>query len=188
MCVELNVEKEQKVLYYQEGELREMPGYYIYYERNAEMQNYMAGIRPLPPVEKSKEILLLEKPKERYTEEQQNREEQPTVAMAHAADRKHSTFYQLFYATGGILTCIAILVIAGLAMQIQERNQLQELLNEQEKLASALQQVYVVEEGETVESICRKFYGSTEQVTAVRLLNSLSEEEEPKAGQKIFLP
>ena len=94
----------------------------------------------------------------------------------------------MFYATGGILTCIAILVIAGLAMQIKERDQLKRLLNEQEKLVSSLQQVYVVEEVETIKSICMKFYGSTEQAEAIRLLNSLEPEEEPEVGQKIFLP
>ena len=99
-----------------------------------------------------------------------------------------SNFYQLFCATGGVLTCIAILVIAGLAMQIQERNHLKELLNAQEKLVASQQLVYVIEEGETVESICMKFYGTTEQEEAIRLLNGLEEQEEPVPGQKIFLP
>ena len=94
----------------------------------------------------------------------------------------------MFYATSGVLTCMAILVIAGLAMQIQERNELKEMINRQEKLVSSLQQVYVVEEGETIESICGKFYGNTDQEEAIRLLNSLEEDEEPAPGQKIFLP
>lgn len=168
-----SIEKEQKFLFYRDGDLRELPGYYIYYERNAEMQNYMAGTgRMISP-----EVLPVEP-------------EQEKKVVVKTVDRQseNGTMYRLFYATGGVLTCLAILVIAGLAMQIQERNQLKELLNEQERLVSSLQQVYLVEEGETVESICMKFYGNAEQETAIRLLNSLEEGEEPEEGQKIFLP
>ena len=175
-----SIEKEQKVMFYQDGDLKELPGYYIYYERNAEMQNYMAGVGPLVPAASEERKVSKEVAKEGSVEQRIEKEQ--------AQGTKLSSVYQLFYATSGILTCIAILVIAGLAMQIQERNQLKELLNEQEKLTASLQQVYIVEEGETVESICIKFYGSAEQETAIRLLNSLEAEEEPVAGQKIFLP
>lgn len=188
-----SIEKEQKVLFYRDGELKELPGYYIYYERNAEMQNYMAETRQPIPVEEKINFPVRENRESAETGETGTTEkiivdrmvEKPMERMPAA---KLKSFYQLFYATGGILTCIAILVIAGLAMQIQERDQMRELLNEQEKLVSSLQQVYVVEEGETVESICMKFYGSTEREAAIRLLNSLEETEEPSAGQKIFLP
>ena len=72
-------------------------------------------------------------------------------------------------------------------MQIQERDQLKELLSEQVRQTSSLQQVYVVEEGETIASICLKFYETTELEAEIRLLNGLSQEEEPKAGQKLLL-
>jgi len=157
-----SAEKEQKILFYRDGNMQELPGYYIYYERNAEMQSYMA--------ETGKSTVVVEKEAKKNLPQEKN------------------SFYRLFYATGGVLTCIAILVIAGLAMQIQERNELKERLNTQEQRVSSLQQVYIVEEGETVESICMKFYGSTEQEEAIRLLNSLEENSEPEAGQKIFLP
>ena len=169
------VEKEEKVFGYREGELRELPGYYIYYERNAEMQNYMAGANP-----------VYSKKEERRTEKKT--EEAVPKIPSEEIPRSKGSFYQLFYATGGILTCIAILVIAGLAMQIQERNRLEALINEQEKLVSSIQRVYVVEEGETLESVCIKFYGDREQEEAIRLLNGLSADEELTAGQKIFLP
>jgi len=186
-----SAEKEQKFLYYQEGTLQELPGFYIYYERNAEMQNYMAEARQKQPVgEKPKESTekrfhtVLSKEQESSDKEQLQQE----TGMINYPITRPAGFYRLFYATSGILTCVAILVIAGLAMQIQERNKLEELLNEQERLVASLQQVYVVEEGETVESICMKFYGSTEQEAAIRLLNSLEFGEEPEEGQKLFLP
>ncbi len=175
-----SAEKEQRIYFYSEGELKELPGYYIFYERNAEMQTYMAEVKNVPAAE--------EKPKITEREVQGMQTEPAVQKNTEAPVRSTGSFYRLFYATSGVLTCMAILVIAGLAMQIQERNELKELLNTQEKLVSSLQQVYVVEEGETIESICIKFYGDTGKAEAIRLLNSLEEGEEPVPGQKIFLP
>ncbi len=175
-----SAEKEQRIYFYKEGEMQELSGYYIYYERNAEMQNYMADAGSVMVTKETIKIPV--------------REEQrvsPEVSMSKPVEiqvHNPGSFYRLFYATGGVLTCMAILVIAGLAMQIQERNELKEMLNRQEKLVSSLQQVYVVEEGETIASICGKFYGNAEKEEAIRLLNSLEEGEEPEPGQKIFLP
>ena len=180
-----SIEKEQKVMFYQEGELKELPGYYIYYEKNTEMQSYMAETYQSVPIAEKTVIPIRE---HRENPVRQNEEYKSKYKPEYKSERKPGTVYQLFYATSGILTCIAILVIAGLAIQIQERNQLKALLNEQEKLVSSLQQVYVVEEGESIGDICMKFYGTTQQEEAVRLLNSLEEGEEPEAGQKIFLP
>lgn len=206
-----SVEKEQKVLFYKDGELTELPGYYIYYERNAEMQNYMAGSRAagkkLPDDRnagtggKTQAAEENRNARSAYgtTEDIRQMKTESTsgadyVRIPQGSGQKPwregtaAGFYRLFYATGGVLTCIAILVIAGLALQIKERNELKALLNEQERLVSSMQQVYLVEEGETIRSICLKFYGSTEKEEAIRLLNSLPEGEEPAEGQKIFLP
>ena len=175
-----SAEKEQRIYFYEEGELKALPGYYIYYERNAEMQTYMADAKGVVTVEEKVRI-----------PEREEQRVQPEVVLQNPKEvqmRNSGSFYRLFYATGGVLTCMAILVIAGLAMQIQERNEMKELLNRQEKLVSSLQQVYMVEEGETIASICEKFYGNTEQEESIRLLNSLEEGEEPVPGQKIFLP
>ncbi len=175
-----SAEKEQRMFFYSEGEMKELPGYYIYYERNTEMQSYMAETGTVAAVVEKVQI-----------PEREEQRRQPEVVLQKTPELKRSTtgsFYRLFYATSGVLTCMAILVIAGLAMQIQERNELKEMINRQEKLVSSLQQVYVVEEGETIESICGKFYGNAEQEEAIRLLNSLEEGEEPAPGQKIFLP
>lgn len=173
-------EKEYRVYFYKEGELRELPGYYIYYERNTQMQTYMAESKMVTTVEEKVKIPLKEEAGV-YSETIPQKSEEGKI-------RNPGSFYRLFYATGGVLTCMAILVIAGLAMQIQERNELEELLNQQEQLVSSLQKIYVVETGETIESICNKFYGDNKQEEAIRVLNGLKEGEEPVSGQKIFLP
>lgn len=185
-----SVEQEQKVLFYRGGELKELPGYYIYYERNAEMQNYMAGAGAVEKKVSGEKTKRREQEKDPADKKvgKERAEVQETKIVPLPEVPKRQTFYQLFYATGGVLACIAVLVIAGLAMQIQERNELKELLNEQERLVTSMQQVYIVEEGETVHSICLKFYGSAEQEEIIRLLNSLKDGEEPVKGQKIFLP
>lgn len=176
-----SAEREQRMFFYSGGELKELPGYYIYYERNTEMQSYMSesGNTITAPTEKE---MIPEK------EEYRRQPEVVSEKLSEATGHMGRAFYRLFYATSAVLTCMAILVIAGLAMQIQERNELKEMINRQEKLVSSLQQVYVVEEGESIASICGKFYGNTEQEQAIRILNSLEEGEEPVPGQKIFLP
>lgn len=170
-----SIEKEQHILHYKEGRMQELRGYYIYYEKNTEMQNYMLG---------TKQTIV-----EEETIKPSFKEEKEEVILPRRRQEVNTTsFYRLFYMTGGILTCLAILVIAGLAMQIQERDQLKELLNEQVRQTSSLQQVYIVEEGETIASICLKFYETTELEAEIRLLNGISEGEEPITGQKLFLP
>ena len=182
-----SVEKEQSILFYRDGELQKLPGYYIYYERNAEMQMYMAEAGRIIPGEQKKEPALIEH-KDFMQEKCVEKAEETGLSLPPRFLSDKSLIYRLFYATGGVLTCIAILVIAGLAMQIQERNQLKVLLNEQEQRVSSVQQVYIVEEGETIESICLKFYHDTKHAAAIRQLNGLEETEEPQIGQKIFLP
>ena len=108
-----SVEKERKVLFYKDGELKELSGYYIYYERNAQMQNYMA---------ETGRTIAEEKPEKQIVSRPESEVEEKAVVGPFDKELTSggkSSFYQLFYATGGILTCIAILVIAGLAMQIE---------------------------------------------------------------------
>lgn len=184
-----SLEKKQTVWFYREGELRELPGYYIYYEKNEEMQNYIAQNKKVLPLER-KDFLTdtssLGEGKGNSRGVVEYSAKNTGEGRVQSRTSRTKGFYSLFYATSGVLTCLAILVIAGLAMQIRERDQLKHLLNE--KKVSSMQQVYVVEEGETIKSICIKFYGSTEQEDAIRLLNSLEKGEEPEAGRKIFLP
>ena len=192
-----SIEKEQSIWYYDEGNLQRLPGYYIYYEKNTEMQSYMAETKQQMPLEERNQWMSGAEGGKGQEESAGGWSEKGTgYTVERNLDRRgvqqtgarRGTFYQLFYATSGVLTCLAILVIAGLAMQIQERDQLKELLNEREELVSSMQQVYVVEEGETVETICQKLYGSTERAEAICILNGLDAGEELKAGQKLFVP
>lgn len=174
-----SIEKEQSILYYKEGRMQELPGYYIYYEKNTEMQNYMVS---------KKQTFSIEVPSEPRKDAGEEIVEGAEHLVAPAIHTGKDSMYRLFYMTSGVLTCLAILVIAGLAIQIQERNQLQEMLNDQEKMVAAMQQVYIVEDGETIMDICLKFYGDLELLEELKALNGLQDGEEPLEGQKIFLP
>ena len=170
-----SIEKEQHLLHYKDGRMKELQGYYIYYEKNTEMQNYMVGTRQVVYEEKNNHSA----PKE---------EKEETILVRKRKEVNETAFYRLFYATGSMLTCLVVLVIVGLAMQIRERDQLKELLKEQTCQTASIQQVYVVEEGETIASICLKFYETTELESEIRFINGLSEKEEPSIGQKLLLP
>jgi predicted Zn-dependent protease len=75
-----------------------------------------------------------------------------------------------------------------MAIQIRERERLQQLLNEREQMVASLCTAYEVKEGETVESICQSVYGSAEIADEIREFNGLEQGENPQTGQKILLP
>ncbi len=176
-----SIEKEQYLLYYKEGRMKELPGYYIYYEKNTEMQNYMVETKQ--PV--TTELVQLTAEREEKSEEEKV---VYSLSKPVSQPQENENFYRLFYVTSAVLACLACLVIAGLAMQIKERNTLQAMLNNQVRQVGSVQQVYVAEAGETIESICVKFYGNAELSSELRMLNGLSAGEEPVPGQKLFLP
>lgn len=117
-----SIEREETFFAYQDGRLEAFSGYYIYYERNDEMQSYMMSKGVLPAKTEEEELPAgMRKQKEQ-------RESIPREPVY----RSRSSFYRLMYASGGMLACIAVLVIAGLAMQLRERNKLRDLLNGQQ--------------------------------------------------------
>ena len=170
-----SIEQEVSFLSMQKGRMMPLAGYYIYYEKNEGMQSYMmrTGLTP-PPAPEHRELPI---PLPQEKEE-----------LASRMLSKGNVIYRLLYATGGILAGLAVTVIAALAVQINERNHLKQLLNEQEQVVTSVCDVYEVKEGETIERICEEVYGSPEAAEVVRVLNGLSEKENPQAGQKILLP
>ncbi len=161
------------------GRLSVLPGHYIYYEKNEAMQNYMmlTARQKMPEQEKTAGYITKQEKQEFFSEQR----------PAHFS-AKYGYWYRLVYMTGGVLSCLAVVAVGALAIQIKEREQLKKILNEQEQAVASFSEVYVVKEGESVESICREKYGSEETANAIRTLNGLQEGENPKTGQKILLP
>ncbi|MGN0507008.1 MAG: LysM peptidoglycan-binding domain-containing protein [Lachnospiraceae bacterium] len=116
-----SIEREEIFLSYRDGQLEPFPGYYIYYERNTEMQSYMISRGMLPSLAEEEELPA-------GTKKQQELHEAGGQGVLY---RGRSSLYRLIYASGGMLACIAVLVIAGLVIQLKERNELRDLLNGQ---------------------------------------------------------
>lgn len=245
-----SIEKEDSFSTYQDGRMQELPGYYIYYDKNTEMQMYMIQTKtmPLPEEEDIPESYVSPAGSSPARREQQY-PEKPSL-------------YRLLYAAGGMIACLAILVIAGLVIQLKEREELRELLNEQSVGAMAvngtvnptagvlskptlspmpsvlpkkeqeetenpnaatatptiapasstaptvteavqisaaptpteavrvmsLQREYVIEKGDTLASICMRFYGSVEILEEILRINELTNRDTIYAGQTIYLP
>lgn len=171
-----SIEQEISFLTMINGRMLPLSGYYVYYEKNEGMQNYMMRAKQqVPKFTEYKEAPAMQKGQQ---------SERGTKATATGS----VPLYRLLYATGGVLACLSVIVIGALAIEINEKEHLRTLLNEQEKAVSSLCEVYVVKEGESVESLCRDIYGSEELVEVIRTLNGLEEGENPEPGQKIFLP
>lgn len=116
-----SIEREETFFAYRDGRLEAFSGYYIYYERNDEMQGYMMSRGVLPAKTEEEELPA----------GMRRQKEQKESAVREPVYRNKSSLYRLIYASGGMLACIAVLVIAGLAMQLRERNKLRDLLNGQ---------------------------------------------------------
>lgn len=174
-----SMEREVTLHTLQGGRFLTLPGYYIYYEKNEAMQNYMmlTGKQKIQEWEKPTGRLPGQERKINFSEQRQV-----------PARVQYGYWYRLAYMTGGVLSCLAVVAVGALAVQIKEREQLKKILNEQEQAVASFSEVYEVKEGESVESICQERYGSEETAAAIRVLNGLKEGENPETGQKIWLP
>ena len=246
-----SIEKEYGFYCYRDGLLCELPGYYIYYEKNAEMQLYMiqAGKVPLAEEADLPEPVM----KKAY---QDRKEPGRTRSRSGGGQKENGSLYRLVYASGGMVLCLAVLLIFGLAMQLKERNELRELLNDRTvQTSGGVSEVtrlpqpseaprltltpqptlpqepaptqepvltqeptptqelrresestpltpapteevhvmtptreYVIQRGDTLASICMKFYGSTEILEEILRINGLSDRNTIYAGQVLQLP
>lgn len=189
-----SVEGEEQFYVFRNGRLEQLDGYYIYYEKNEEMQNYLMGLG-------QNEVVAPEMSDGNVSAQRQYSE--PVVSRSVVSGRIPAErvtsgrleklmsgrgVTRLFYATGCMAACLVLVVMAAFAIRLNEREKLKQLLNEPVVAASSVRQVYEVLEGETIESICEKVYGTTEISEQIRYLNGLSEKENPVAGAKLFLP
>lgn len=249
-----SIENEDGFYTYVNGALCELPGYYIYYDRNTEMQIYMINAKNMTLPEEA------DIPEDLATPQDNQQTKRNKMVM------EKGSIYRLLYAAGGMVACLSILVIAGLVMQLKERETLRELLNEQSIGAMAnvgagedplshgqtispvpssisdplntnpaqgttgdgttqsagntnqntspssipdatptpttepvptpteairvmsLQREYIIEKGDTLASICMRFYGSVEILEELMRINELTDRDKIYAGQTIYLP
>ncbi len=117
------LEKEDNFYVYDGYDLKQQPGYYIYYEKNLEMQNYMVDHKKIKHEELEvsdramKEIRTILK------------EKKPPVD----AEKEQRTMLRLGYAAGGLMTVVALVVGITVMNNTERMRQIEETVNSMSK-------------------------------------------------------
>ena len=200
---------------YKYGELMQMGGHYIYYEKNPAMQNYMISTRKKIGVTPSEVVEDRAAKNFRSAVKEQ---------MEYRESRQNSRFvYVMSVLLAVIVLAIGISTINNfdkmeavqnsietLSQSVDGQGTRSETVNEPESSdGSGLEQgqvsedvvsqeaaeeglseedFYTVEKGDTLDSISVKIYGDTSHVEAICKMNALSDGNLIFIGQKLLLP
>ena len=202
-------EKEENVLRYEDLRFEKQSGYYIYYEKNEAMQNYMIETFG----NKSEEITREEKVIEQVRE---------LVANKESVGGKRTN--NLLYAAGTALAAV-ILVIGATTLNNYDKvesmertiKHISENIKEQqageeetgelvvetitgiventdvsaEKVQEKVQtenRYYIVQKGDTLGSISEKICGSIGYIEEIQKMNQIKNKDEIYEGQKLLVP
>ena len=214
-----NAREQEEIFYaYKFGEIMQMGGHYIYYEKNPEMQNYMISTRRENGVTPSEVV-----------EDRAAKDFRSTVRERMEDREQHQSGFA--YITSAVLVLIVLVVgiatvnnfdkmktvqtsIESLSKSVENRQGKEETKtakaqeagegakevsgtvkkseesgkNEDETVQLTDQDYYVVQKGETLAGISQKLYGDTTHVKAICKMNGLSDGNLIYIGQKLLLP
>lgn len=105
------LDKEECFYRFEQNCLAVQQGYYVYYEKNDAMQEYMVAY-PLPDKEQKKEVVNNTPPKEAITEEQ--KAEPVNYKFLKKSDKKKKKVFRLAYASLTLMILVALAVAAGI--------------------------------------------------------------------------
>jgi LysM repeat protein len=111
-----NMEKEENFLNYENNHLCKQEGYYIYYEKNEEMQTYMIDHKNLQSTE------------ENY-DDRVSREIRTVLQNKKPPEEENKNFTRLMYAAGTLLAVIILVVGAAMLDNYDQMKSMQETLN-----------------------------------------------------------
>lgn len=113
------LEKEDNFYLYDGYGLKQQPGYYIYYEKNLEMQNYMVDHKKI----KNEELEV----SDRAMKEIRTilKEKKPPVE----AEKEQRTMLRLGYAAGGLMTVVALVVGITVMNNTEKMKQIEQTVN-----------------------------------------------------------
>lgn len=114
LCYE-SIEREETFFIYEEGRLKKQTGYYIYYEKNEEMQNYMLD---------QKEGGI---PKEKY-DDRAMKEIRKVIASKKTINDTKSSMW-LLYGTGSLVLVILLVLGTGFLANYDRMRGMEEALN-----------------------------------------------------------
>lgn len=121
-----NMEREEAFLNYENNRLCKLDGYYIYYEKNEEMQNYMIDNRQE------------ESGSEASYDDRVSREIRTVLQNKKPPEEESKSVTRLMYAAGTLLAIIVLVVGAAMLGNYDQMNSIQSTLNH---LAKNLEQV-----------------------------------------------
>ena len=187
-----NAREQDEIFYaYKFGELMQIGGHYIYYEKNPEMQNYMINTRKENGVTPSEvvEDRAAKNFRSAVREKMEYKEQHQSSAFA--------------YITSAVL--VLIVLVIGITT-VNNFDKMKAVQNSLETLSGTVkkaegrttsetsdgqlsdQDFYVVQKGETLAGISQKLYGDTSHVKAICKMNGLSDGNLIYIGQKLLLP
>ena len=110
-----NMEKEEAFYFYENGTLSRQEGFYIYYEKNEEMQNYMIEINGKPS-------------EEEHYDDRVSREIRTILQSKKPSEGNKNTSY-LIYAAGTLLAVIILVVGAAMLSNYDQMKNMQSSIN-----------------------------------------------------------
>lgn len=247
-----DVEKEENFYVYEKGSLRKKEGYYIFYEQNPKMQEYMVQYRETKTPPGPTEVVFDEAAKsyrEKISLEEQSRKKHwnmvgyaacgilvfSTLVMGINSIGSHEQIEQLQETVSLIAGNfegkedakkdgeeMVVTTVEGEVEPVEdtaetsasakedtngeakaEEAQAEETQTEEKKTEDAAQETaaepteaetilaqgyYIVESGDSLESISTKIYGNTSRVKKIKEINEIENADAIFAGQKLILP
>ncbi len=212
------VDNDEMFYAYKYGELMQMGGHYIYYEKNPDMQNYMIdtrkmnGVTPSEMVEDraAKNFRSTVREKIEYREQREssrftyamsvflvvivlaigvstmnNFDKMESVqnsleSLSQAVNQPETGDVEAEEISGQALTEKKEETVQTSAGTVPEVSTIQEELSEEE--------FYIVQKGDTLDSISKKTYGNTKYVETICKMNGLEDGNLIFIGQKLLLP
>ena len=211
-------EKEEAFFFFENGLMVRQRGYYIYYEKNPEMQNYMISSR------KENKIT----PSESITDRAAKDFRSIVKAKLEKADQKQNN--RFLYAASTFLLIVILIIGVTMVNNYDKIKAVQTSIDqitktvekaENEKEAQAAEgkvttqveetteeetgktdtagttqtpdtdsngEYYVVQRGDTLATISQKLYGDTSHIDAIARMNGLTNGDFIYIGQKLLLP
>ncbi len=123
-----NMEKEEAFYFYENGSLSQQEGFYIYYEKNEEMQNYMIEGNEKPPSQ------------EEHYDDRVSREIRTILQTKKPVDANRNVSY-LMYAAG---TLLAVIILVAGAVVLSNYDQMKNMQNTINSLSSNLKEVEAI--------------------------------------------
>lgn len=130
-----NMEKEEAFYFYENGGLGRQEGYYIYYEKNEEMQNYMIDHKQKPS-------------EEAQYDDRVSREIRTIIQNKKPQTDESKSINRLMYAAGTLLAVIILVVGAAMLNNYDQMKNMQDTLNSLSQNLKEVESIFIKNENQ----------------------------------------